>query len=298
LKVVKLEQTMKPTLLFVGGADTGRAPMAAAVLRSLLRKRGLDWTVESAGVLGHDGDPAEPEARDAMAAFNLNIDEHRARSLDDDLVAAATLLLTMDNGTARVLRLRYPAAAEQIVTLGDLAGRQRDIPDPFRMQVGAWIAYAREIEALLRAGLSRLVEHLGDQSNTPPPIASSSEAEAAPPIPPPSAPQAFDAERNAALERCKRLLVLLDEMPNVIDWSNARRQIEIDLQFVGAKPVSAGDLVQSYVAIVLGLLGASATLPTPEQLNVLVLAVERMQVPINQQAITDLSAAVAGWSIR
>ncbi|MCG8349454.1 MAG: hypothetical protein MI924_16940 [Chloroflexales bacterium] len=288
---------MKPTLLLVGGADTGRAPMTAALLRSLLLSRGLDWNVESAGVLGHDGDPAEPEARDAMAAFNLNIDEHRARSLDDELVAAAALLIAMDNGTARVLRLRYPSVAEQIVSLGDLSGRQRDIPDPFRMQVGAWIAYAHEIETLLRAGLERLLERLNKPSDIPLHIASSGEATAAPSIVPPAV-QALDAERSAALERCKRLLALLNEMPNVIDWSNAQRQLETDLWSVGAKPLSASDLVQSYVAVLLGLLRASATMPMPEQLSVLVLAVERMQAPINQQAITELSAIVAGWLVR
>ena len=33
-----------------------------------------------------------------------------------------------------------------IRTLGELANRKRDVPDPFRMQMGAWLTYARELD--------------------------------------------------------------------------------------------------------------------------------------------------------
>src|SRR5262245_50512815 len=145
------------TILLVGGADTGRAPMAATLLRRLM---GAGVAIESAGVLGHDGDPAEIEARDTMAHMGLDISAHQARSITDELAAAATLLLAVDRGTELVLRARFPGAAGRIRTLGELAGRQRDIPDPFRMQIGAWITYAREIEELLKAGLPRIAELL------------------------------------------------------------------------------------------------------------------------------------------
>jgi protein-tyrosine-phosphatase len=151
-------------ILIIGAADTGRAPMTAALLRRMLVQEGHDWAVESAGVVGHDDDPAEPEARNAMVALGLDISFHRARSLTAELVTAASLLLAVDRGTARVLYARYPTLPIPITSLGEIAGTSRDIPDPFRMQVGAWISYAREIEAMLRRGLGRVVELVGAQN--------------------------------------------------------------------------------------------------------------------------------------
>src|SRR5262245_8354275 len=156
------------TILLIGGADTGRAPMAAALLRQLLNQRGYNWIVGSAGVLGHDGDQAEIEARETMAHMSLSIDDHQARSLTDDLVAGAALLLAVDSGTALVLRARFPTAAARTHPLGAVAGRQRDIPDPFRMQIGAWITYAREIAALLEGALPRIVELMPTTDHRPP----------------------------------------------------------------------------------------------------------------------------------
>src|SRR5262245_46027813 len=155
-------------ILLIGGADTGRAPMAAALLRRLLDQRGYRWGVGSAGVLGHDGDPAEIEARETMTHMGLSVDDHQARSLTDELVEQAALLLAIDSGTALVLRARFPAAAARTYTLGALAGRQRDIPDPFRMQIGAWITYAREIAALLEAALPRIAELMPTTDHRPP----------------------------------------------------------------------------------------------------------------------------------
>src|SRR6185436_16835383 len=79
-------------------------------------------------------------------------------------VARAALLLALDSGTAQVVRMRFPSAASRVHALGALAGRQRDIPDPFRMQIGAWITYAREIAALLEAALPRIAAVLPPQA--------------------------------------------------------------------------------------------------------------------------------------
>ena len=100
----------EPLILIVGAADTGRAPMAVALLRRMLRRQGAPWRVESAGVVGHDDDPAEPEARDALLAMGLDLSAHTARSLSDALVAEARLLVAVESGVGRVVRARYPAA--------------------------------------------------------------------------------------------------------------------------------------------------------------------------------------------
>lgn len=302
-----------PSILIIGAADTGRAPLAVALLQRMLRRRGIGWPVASAGVVGHDEAPAQPEARDAGTALGLDISEHRARSLDDAMVAQAALLIAVDRGVARVLRERYPAA--QTLALGELAGTRRDIPDPFRMQVGAWISYAQEIEAMLRSGMERIVsltEAQGDsetgtgasrdapgEDSLPPPTTDQGEAPT-PPSPPPApehtgglhAPASPSSPAIPHLARIDRLLALRAELPEVVAWDGARRQIGADLaELIAQHP---GPLAAPYLAIVEAMLKLCGDSPTPAQLAALRGAVARLSRPIDQAAIAEASALLAG----
>jgi protein-tyrosine-phosphatase len=285
-----------PTILMVGGADTGRAPMAAAVLRRLLEERGYRWAVESAGVLGHDGDAAEVEARDAMAHMGIDIADHRARSLTDELVAGAALLLALDSGTAQVVRMRYTAAADRVHALGALAGRQRDIPDPFRMQIGAWITYAREIAALLEAALPGIAAALLETAlpriaAALPPLAADDRALA---VEEPSGGQ-LSIARAAAAERIERLLQTAAEMPRVVDWAAARAHIEDDLKQIAAAPRDATDLVAAYVGLLRAALAMTPS-ASPGQLVALRKAAEQLGGAVGQAQLDDLSARLGGWA--
>ncbi|HEY3229366.1 MAG TPA: protein tyrosine phosphatase [Roseiflexaceae bacterium] len=267
------------TILLIGGADTGRAPMAAALLRRLLEQRGYGWLVGSAGVLGHDGDPAEVEARDAMAHMGLTIGDHQARSLTAELVAEAALLLALDSGTALVARAHFPDAASRIHTLGALAGRQRDIPDPFRMQIGAWITYAREIETLLETALPRIVAAMpttDDGRRT-------------------TNDQSSEA-RAAAVERIERLLRTAIEMPGVIDWAAARARIEADLGEIAAVPGDTNDLIAAYIGLLRAALTMTPPVPSHEQLAALRDATGRLTGPVGQADLNDLSLRLGGWA--
>ena len=257
-------------ILIVGGADTGRAPIAAALLSRACAQQHLGWTVASAGVVGHDDAPAEPEARAALLTMGLDLSAHRARSLSDELVAEAQTLLAVDSGVARVLQARYPHRA--VVTLGGLAGRAREIPDPFRMQIGAWLHYANEIEALLLAGLPKLrALSAGDAEKTVP-------AAAAPP----------QSERLDAVERTSRLLGLLADLPAVVDWAAARRQIEADFAPMEA-PLAPDDLARPYVALIRVLLARTTVPPSAAHVAALRAAIARLCVPITPAALEAIT---------
>lgn len=307
-------QQQQPYILVVGGADTGRAPMTVALLQRLLSESRLEWRVESAGVTGHDDAPAESEARNAMVMLGLDIQEHRARSISDVLVEKAQVLLAVDSGTARVLRLRYPADTFRIITLGELAGRQRDIPDPFRMQIGVWIRYAQEIEALLRTGLDRLqslvegamlpseasaihapLEEDGQSS----PVARISTYGGSEDIHGDTygdKEQQQPAIRPTVVERCLCLVTVMSEMPTLVNWSQTRLQLEHDIQVIGTISLSPDDLVQAYARLLLSMLRMCATLPEKERCRMLRTAIERLQGSIDQQALTDLSAILPEWT--
>ncbi|MCS6882625.1 MAG: low molecular weight phosphatase family protein [Oscillochloridaceae bacterium] len=286
----------EPFILIVGAADTGRAPITVALLRRLAAQRGLNWRIESAGVVGHDDDPAEPEARDALLILGLDLSAHRARSLTDELAEAARVIVTVDRGVARVVRARRPGAS--IAALGELAGRERDIPDPFRMQVGAWVQYAREIEALLEAGFPRLQTLVMGETPVEEGRASSAAADERPARSSDlAAPLASTAPepRLAAVGRISRLLDLSAEMPGVINWAGARRQIEADLG-VMEQPFTPDDLARPYVAVLRAMLGLCPEIPAADRCAALRAAVARLRAPIASGDLETLSRELAAFT--
>ncbi|GAB4120361.1 MAG: low molecular weight phosphotyrosine protein phosphatase [Roseiflexaceae bacterium] len=285
-----------PTILIVGAADTGRAPMTAALLRRLLDQRGRDDLIESAGILGHDGDPATSEAIQTMEQIGIDIEDHVARSLSDQLAEKAVLLIAIDSGVARVARARFPDVADRIVTLGHLAGRQRDIPDPFKMQLGAWLAYAREIETLLREAMPRILAALGvvatpqAEAAAPPPASplpseSANAVTAAPSTEAVLAAASLPAARAAAIERMSQLLLLTERMPMVVDWPAARTQIDQDLNEC-LQPLSPGDLGPALAGAIRSALSNRAATPLPEESVALREAVELLRSPVSAAALS------------
>jgi protein-tyrosine phosphatase len=287
-------------ILLSGAADTGRAPMAAALLRRLLETRPHDWVVESCGVLGHDGAVAEVEARDTMVHMGLDIAEHLARSLDENLAARADLIITLDRGTALVVRARFPFAAARTYSLGELAGRARDIPDPFRMQIGAWMTYAREIEGMLQAALPRIVELMpmmtndegrttkDDERRT---TNDESQAPSSQSLAP--NPQSLVPERADASGRIAQLLQIAAQMPGVIDWTAARLRIEADLAPIAAAPGDAGDLIAAYAGLLRAALALLPAAPSAGQIAALQRAANRLAQPIDQAELNELSGQIA-----
>lgn len=282
---------LEPTILIVGAADTGRAPIAVALLRRLAQERGHAWQIASAGVVGHDDEPLQPMARDALAVFGMTDNNRTARSLTEELVNAADILIAVDSGIARVLRSRYPQA--NVTSLGELAGRARDIPDPAGMQIGAWLHYTREMESLLRAGYERLVALLHGEAAAPvAPAPSPSEPLAQPEAPAPSPPSA----RQVICERAIRLIDAIQAMPDVIDWPAARGRLQMTLTELTAHIADTTDLTALYVEALNLWLARQAGVPSGEQLSQLRTAIERGQRPVGQAEVIAVMRWGAGLS--
>lgn len=274
----------EPVILIVGAADTGRAPLAAAILRRILARDAIAARVESAGILGHDDDPASPDTMTVADQMDIDLSAHRARSLSDDLVDDAALLIAIDTGVAQVTRMRFAYAAERIRTLGELAGRSRDVPDPFKMQIGAWLMYAREIEQMLRLGLPRIVAFV---PHAAPPAQSSAG----------QFPQPGVADtRRAAAERTAELLELMRRVPDVVIWSAAREQIEATIATALAHPAGPGDLAAPYGALIRAALALSAANPSAGQISALGNAIARLEQPIGPGELSALSVQLGGWA--
>ncbi len=276
----------EPLILIIGAADTGRAPLAAALLRHLLMSRSSTARVESAGVLGHDDDPASPDALAVAEHMALDLSAHRARSLNDQLVEEAVLLLAIDSGTARVARLRFPHASARIHTLGELAGRDRDIPDPFKMQIGPWLVYAREIDQMLHQALPNIMAYL------PEPLAPLLQPETRPSV----AASVVAEERRAAAERTAQLLDLMTRIPGIVEWNAAREQIDVAIAAAQQHPAGATDQIVAYCALLRAALALTPAIPTAAHLTALRDAIARLEQPVGADDIGALSAQLGGWT--
>lgn len=142
-------------ILFVCTGNTCRSPMAAGVMRSLVRGAGLEGTVEvdSAGTAVRvPGQPASPFAVEAAARRGHDIATHRSRSLTADDLTHFTHPLAM----ART----HLAAMRSLASL-DLADRPRmflieDVADPYG---GTLQDYERALD-LIEVGCASLFEDI------------------------------------------------------------------------------------------------------------------------------------------
>lgn len=136
-----------------------------------------ELVISSAGTAAFSGDQASPQAVEAMARRGLDLNGHKARPLEEDLLRQADLLLTMTRGQKEYLIGKYPWVAAKTFTLkeftsgagndiaasADSPGGKRsdpdreglDVSDPYGDSLERYLATAQEIEEHLRRLLSR-----------------------------------------------------------------------------------------------------------------------------------------------
>ena len=83
-------------LLFVCTGNTCRSPMAAAIARAAVARRGWSHVrVASAGVAAAPGSPASEPVIPVLEEEGIELGEHEARSLTPDLIEWADSILVM-----------------------------------------------------------------------------------------------------------------------------------------------------------------------------------------------------------
>jgi len=150
-----------PAILFVCTANRIRSPLAEHLLR---RRLGADpatatgWGVASAGAWAEADLPALDAAQTAATELGLDLSGHRTRRVEDLPLADYTLIVTMERGQREALSYEFPAVADRIITLAEIAtGYAYDVTDPARHTLPAIRITAREIDALLTRALPRIL---------------------------------------------------------------------------------------------------------------------------------------------
>jgi len=147
-------------ILVVCTANVCRSPMAAGLLRQRLTVDRVNarHRVLSAGVWAADGEPASENAVATMAERGIDISDHRSHSLNTDDVAGADLILVMTREHARLISHTWPQYAWRVHLLSEMAGKRRDVEDPYRGPIEEYRACANTMFRYIDSGLERILQ--------------------------------------------------------------------------------------------------------------------------------------------
>ncbi|HYF93369.1 MAG TPA: low molecular weight protein arginine phosphatase [Symbiobacteriaceae bacterium] len=145
-------------VLLVCSGNTCRSPMAAALMQHLWQKANPGWELEvhSAGTSAMPGDVASPHGVTAMRNRGLDLTAHRSRRVDDQAVADVDLILTMTGRHKESILGRWSHLSGKVYTLGEYAGTDEEIADPFGGTLQDYEKTAVALEAKLQAIIYRI----------------------------------------------------------------------------------------------------------------------------------------------
>jgi protein-tyrosine phosphatase len=145
-------------ILFVCTGNTCRSPMSAAIARRVAQERGLtDLGLESAGTSAWDGQPASDGAILIGLERQLDLSDHRSRTITPALVDAQDLILTM--GPHHRDQVEAMGGAGKTFLLSSYASHGADetpISDPFGGDLQTYRTTADELEAAIRKVIDRV----------------------------------------------------------------------------------------------------------------------------------------------
>lgn len=103
-------------ILFVCTGNTCRSPLAEGLLRKIVRERGLDVKVLSAGVAAMKGASMSMHAEAVLKDRGI-VDKFESTPLHVELAEWADLILTLTQGHKRQVVYTFPHTADKIYTL-------------------------------------------------------------------------------------------------------------------------------------------------------------------------------------
>ena len=147
-----------PQILIVCTANICRSPVVAALLTQRLEEKGFsDWQVNSAGTWAVLSRGAARFSIQLMAEQGIDISDHRAKMINEALIAQSDLVLCMELGHVEALQIEFSDYQNRIFTLSEMVGKRYSIKDPYGSPISDYRHMVTEVTSLLDAGFARIV---------------------------------------------------------------------------------------------------------------------------------------------
>jgi len=140
--------------------------MAEALFRKLVDGR-ADIVVGSAGMSATNGQPASPDAVQAVASDGVDLTRFRSRPVTADLLAQATHIYVMTRDHLALLDLFFPEASHKVELLRSSEKGSPDVPDPIGRGRAVYEQCKRTIQRALPDILKRIDESPMTNPNEP-----------------------------------------------------------------------------------------------------------------------------------
>jgi protein-tyrosine-phosphatase len=145
-------------ILFVCTGNTCRSPLAEALARRVIVERALsEIDVSSAGTSAWEGAPASDGALLVGMERNLDLSQHRARTLTRELVRDADLVLAM--GPHHLERIEALGGSGHAFLLTEYASRgasSRPVTDPIGGELELYRSTADDLDVEIRRVFDRV----------------------------------------------------------------------------------------------------------------------------------------------
>lgn len=144
-------------VLFVCTGNTCRSPMAEGLFNDKAKAFGKDFEAKSAGVFAPEGFPASQEAIEVLKQdYNIDISNHRSKSLRRQDLEEADLILAMSNSHKQSILSKYPEYSNKVFTIKEFVGLEGEVEDPYGMPIEVYRETARELEDLISKVITKI----------------------------------------------------------------------------------------------------------------------------------------------
>lgn len=163
---------MIKTILFVCTGNTCRSAMAEGIFKKMLNERAEDNTrlnIISAGIFALSGINPTSEAISVMFEQGIDISQHHAQGLQEELIKKADIILVMTNKHKEYIHKEFPFAQSKTFLLNKFTLNNKsesnqnneknyEIIDPIGRKIEFYRIVARELKKSLEKILDKILE--------------------------------------------------------------------------------------------------------------------------------------------